>query len=79
MGGGGAAGPGGPLPPQLLMASPAQSGRKLSVEALAGMMDVLVMAGERPGTSVKGQAGDRRGEGTGRDRAAAAGLPGDLL
>lgn len=33
------------LPPQLLMASPAQSARKLSVEALAGMMDVLVMSG----------------------------------
>jgi len=37
------------LPPQLLMASPAQSGRKLSVEALAGMTDVLVMAGEVAG------------------------------
>lgn len=34
------------LPPQLLQASPAQSARKLSVEALAGMMDVLVMSGE---------------------------------
>jgi hypothetical protein len=33
------------LPPQLLMASPAQSARKLSVEALAGMADVLVMSG----------------------------------
>lgn len=35
------------LPPQLLQASPAQSARKLSVEALAGMTDVLVMSGER--------------------------------
>jgi len=34
------------LPPQLLMASPAQSARKLSVEALAGMTDVLFMTGE---------------------------------
>jgi hypothetical protein len=34
------------LPPQLLQASPAQSARKLSVEALAGMTDVLVMSGE---------------------------------
>lgn len=34
------------LPPQLLMASPAQSARKLSVEALAGMTDVLVMSGK---------------------------------
>ncbi|WIA10346.1 hypothetical protein OEZ85_010538 [Tetradesmus obliquus] len=33
------------LPPQLLQASPAQSARKLSVEALAGMTDVLVMSG----------------------------------
>lgn len=36
------------LPPQLLMASPAQSARKLSVEALAGMADVLVMSGALP-------------------------------
>ncbi|KAF8069423.1 GRV2 [Scenedesmus sp. PABB004] len=33
------------LPPQLLQASPAQSARKLSLEALAGMADVLVTAG----------------------------------
>lgn len=34
------------LPPQLLMASPAQSAHKLSVEALTGMTDVLVMSGK---------------------------------
>lgn len=34
------------LPPQLLMASPAQSSHKLSIEALAGMADILVMSGE---------------------------------
>jgi hypothetical protein len=35
------------LPPQLLGASPATSAHKLSVEALAGMADVLVMSGAR--------------------------------
>lgn len=37
------------LPPQLLMASPAQSAHKLTVEALAGMTDMLVMSGRHPG------------------------------
>lgn len=39
------------LPPQLLMASPAQSARKLSMEALAGMTDVLVASGAAHGSS----------------------------
>lgn len=56
------------LPPHLLLASPAQSARKLSVEALAGMADVLgVTSGERRKGRWEGrreceEGGRRKGE-----------------
>lgn len=62
------------LPPQLLMASPAQSGRKLSVEALAGMADVLVMSGEgrtAAGGLQEAAAGVHRGRGWGNQQVVA--------